>query len=193
MKKCFSTLALVAALIQCATSFAQDQPVPPDPFSQPEAAIQARIGVHRLMGANLMDAAKKLQAMHAAYYPPEDTPQEEKNKARDGVLYLGYEALNRASALEQLTQMYRDFFLVPGSYEGSNAKASIADNLFDFKEKERALMTAAFGMRSAVNNRDPQSGMKAAMSVMKACNDCHQEYMKQPLWIGPEQAPVGQH
>jgi hypothetical protein len=190
MKKRFSTLALVATALMCGSSIAQDQATPPDPFSNPKAAIEARIGVHRLMGANLMDAGKKLQAMAAAR---KVEGQEAQDKALDDVKFYGYEALNRVSALEQLSQMSREFFLVPNSYEGSNAKASIVDNLADYKDKERALVTATFGLRTAVNNRDAKSGMKAVMATMKACNSCHQAYMTEPLWIGPKQPPAAQH
>lgn len=165
MKKRFTTLALLSAALVCGASVAQDQSTPPDPFSQPEAAQQARIGVHRLMGANLMDAAAML------------TGQKE---------FDGYATLNRVSALEQLSQMSRDFFLVPGSLEGSNAKTTIPAQLADYKDKERALVTATFGLRTAVNNRDPKAGKPALMSVLKACNSCHEAYMNEPLILGPK-------
>jgi hypothetical protein len=188
MKKRLPAVALLSSALFVAASGNAQQP--PDPFNEPAAAIEARIGVHRLMGANLMDAGKKLQAMGAAR---QVEGQQAQDKALEGILYYGYEALNRVSALEQLSQMSHDFFAVPGSYENSNAKASIADNLADFKDKERALRTATFGLRTAVNNRDAKAGMKAVMGTMQACNSCHQAYMKEPLWIGPKQPPANQH
>jgi cytochrome c556 len=144
---------------------------PPDPFSQPAAAVEARVGVHRLMGANLMDAGAMISG----------------KKPFDGLILL-----NRADALAQLSQMSHDFFMVPGSYENSNARASIQDNADDYKDKERALVIATFGFRTAVRNRDPHSSKRAAGNVMKACDGCHSVYMKQPLLIMGG-SPQGEH
>jgi cytochrome c556 len=168
MKNLHLAAALLAA--SCATGVTTAQEMP-DPFSQAGPAIQARQGVHQLMGANVGDALALL------------TGKKE---------FDGYKLMNRVDALSQLSEMSRDFFTVPGSYEDSNAKPSILTNFNDYKDMERALYTATFGLRTAVRNRDPHAGKTALMSVVKACNSCHAVYMKEPLILGPK-PPAGAH
>lgn len=162
-------LVAVLFMVSGFSGMAITQDAPPDPFSQPEAAVQARVGVHRLMGANLMDAGAMVTGKKAFY---------------------GLTMLKRADALAQLSQMSHDFFMVRGSLENSNAKASIQENVADFKDKERALVTATFGFRAAVGQRDPHASERAAQNVMKACDSCHAVYMKQPLLILGNAAPA---
>ncbi len=158
MKNPLSSLALLATV--AASTHAQ---AAPDPFSDPAAAVEARVGVHRLMAANMADAAAIATGQKA---------------------FDGYALLARAKAISGLSEMSRDFFLVPGSLANSNAKASIPAQLDDYKDKERALVIAAFGFRTAVNNRDPKASKPALINVVKACDSCHADYMNKPLLFG---------
>ena len=153
MKKTVLSLTLAATAF-CGSAVAKKMP---DPYSEAEPAIQARQGVHQLMGATLMDAGAIA------------TGKKEWN---------GFTILNRVDGLAQLSQMYNDFFFVPGSFERSNTVDDLLERRTEFQSQSKALQNATFGLRMAVRNHDPAASMKGVVTTIKACNACHQSFMK---------------
>jgi len=153
MKKTVLSIALTATAL-CGSAAAQKMP---DPFSEAEPAIKARQGVHQLMGAILMDAGAIA------------TGQKQWN---------GLTLLNRVDALAQMSQMYNDFFFVPGSFENSNAVNDLLERKTEFQSKSQALKNATYGLSMAVGEHDGPSSIKGFTATIAACNACHQSLMK---------------
>ncbi len=166
MKKLVLTLA---AMVTAMTAVAE-QPAPPDPFSEAGPAISARVGVHRLMAANLMDVGALA------------TGKKE---------WHGFKMNNRTDALEALSKMYFEYFMVPGSFEGSKAKASILDNVEDFKKLTIQLETDTRGLAHASRSHDPIGSGKAVVAVINTCNACHAKYMEPALMLPVPPPPQG--
>lgn len=153
MKKTVLSLALAATAF-CGSAAAQKMP---DPYTEAEPAIQARQGVHQLMGAALMDAGA-IATGQKKFHP--------------------FKLLDRVDGLAQISQMYNDFFLVPGSFEKSNAVDNLLERQDEFISRSKALQNAAYGLRMAVRNHDNRSSMKAVVATIETCNACHQSFMK---------------
>lgn len=153
MKKIFISLTLAATAF-CGSAVANKMP---DPYTEAEPAIQARQGAHQLMGATLMDAG----AIATGQKP-----------------WNGFTILNRIDALAQITQMYNDFFFVEGSFENSNTVDDLLERKTEFQSQSKDLQNAAYGLRVAVRNHDPESSMKGFVTTIQACNACHQSFMK---------------
>ena len=134
----------------------------PDPYLQPGPAIEARVGIHRLMAANLVDAIRLA------------TRQKPWN---------GFRMNDRTDALEALAKMSYEFFIVPGSHEGTKSRAAIMDNIDDFKAKTIATETAAMGLAHASRMHDEHGAMTAVGALIQSCNACHEAYMEPALLL----------
>ena len=77
--------------------------------------------------------------------------------------------------------MSYEFFIVPGSHEGTNAKESILDNIEDFQAKSFATATAAMGFSQADRMHDKKAALNAVGTLIQSCNDCHSAYMEPAL------------
>lgn len=154
MMKHLLPLALVAAGTFAGSAIADQKS---DAFADPQAAIEARQSIHRLMDINLNDAVAMLMGQ----------------KPFDGVTLV-----NRVENLHQLSLMGHDHFDVPGSFEGSNARPEILAQIDDYKDYERALTIATHGLYTGANNRDPKHIKPALQQTFQACQSCHEKYMK---------------
>lgn len=165
---------LILSLAAAATAFTAlaDQPAPPDPFTQAGPAIEARVGVHRLMAANLMDVGALAMGKKE---------------------WHGFQMNNRTDALEALSKMYFEYFLVPGSYEGSKTKPIVQDNVEDFKQWAFKLETATMGLAHASRTHDAHGSGKAVVTIIKTCNGCHEKYMEPALLLPVPPAPGQAH
>ncbi len=155
MKISINSLAIAAVFSLSAN--AQQAPAP-DPFQDPTAAQENRRMVHKLMATYTNDMAAMFMGKKQ---------------------FDGYKLMVRADAVHQLSKSYFEFFMVPGSYEGSNANPAILNNAGDFKDQIRATEIAAFGMQTAIRNRDPKASKAAFGNLMNSCQQCHQTYMTQ--------------
>ncbi|WP_028866043.1 cytochrome c [Psychromonas aquimarina] len=153
MKKTIITFALLSSAL-CSAGAANKMP---DPYSQPQPAAAARQGVHRLMGATLMDAGAIASGQKK---------------------WNGFTLLNRVDALEQISQMYNDFFFVPGSFADSNTRDDLLQRKTEFQELSADLKLAAFSLRMAARNHESDVAMKAFGTTIQACNACHRSFMK---------------
>ncbi|RTR35936.1 cytochrome c [Shewanella canadensis] len=153
MQKTVLSITLLASLF----SVAAEANSMPDPYAEPAAAIQARQGVHRLMGASLMDAG----AIATGKKP-----------------WNGFTMLNRVDSLAGLSIMYNDFFFVFDSFTESKASDDLLERKEEFQSRSKALKNATLGLRLAVRNHDGNSSMKAVVTTIQACNACHQSFMK---------------
>jgi len=162
MNKYFLPLSLLAAVISTTISAEAPNQSPPDPFTQAQPAIEARVGVHRLMAANLMDVGALAMGQKK---------------------WNGFRMNDRTDAIEALSKMYFEFFMVAGSYAGSKAKASIQDNAEDFKKMAMRLETATVGLAHASRTHNPAGSGKAVVSIINACNSCHEKYMEPALLL----------
>jgi cytochrome c556 len=164
---------LILSMVAAVTSLtALAQPSPPDPFTQPGPAVEARVGIHRLMAANLMDVGALA------------TGKKE---------WHGFQMLNRTDALEALSKMYFEYFMVPGSFEGSKAKASILDNSADFKRLATQLITDTRGLAHAARSHDGKSSGMAVVNIINSCNACHEKYMEPALLLPVPPPPTQAH
>ena len=134
----------------------------PDPYVQPGPAMQARVGIHRLMAANLIDAIRLASGQKK---------------------WNGIDFMLRTDALESLAKMSYNFFVIPGSYAGTKAKPSILENINDFKAKTFVTETAAMGLAQNSRMHDPKGSMNAVGNLIQSCNACHAEYMEPPLLL----------
>lgn len=134
----------------------------PDPYTQPGPAVEARVGIHRLMAAQLVDAIRLVSG----------------KKKWNGIRFN-----DRTDALEYLAKMSYEFFIVPGSFEGTKAKRSIMENINDFKVKSLATETAAMGLAQHSRMHDPKGSMNAVGKLIQSCNACHAEYMEPALLL----------
>ena len=129
-----------------------------DPYSDPQQAIHYRQQIHQLMDVYMND----MLAMAQGKKP-----------------FNGLKMMVQAEQINQLSQGYLDWFLVPGSIEGSNTAKDVASNLDDFKHKIRALEVASSGLARAARHHDHKAAPVAMGKVMEACQACHQDYLKQ--------------
>ncbi len=134
----------------------------PDPYNEPGPAVEARVGIHRLMAVHLVDVIRLAS---------------EKKK------WNGLRFNDRTDALEYLAKMSYEFFVVPGSFEGTKAKRAIIDNIDDFKAKSLATETAAMGLAQHSRMHDPKGSMNAVGKLIQSCNACHAEYMEPALLL----------
>lgn len=172
MKRFSSSLIGLALLTGFSSSTLAEDPLQnmPDPYTQPVPAMEARVGIHRLMAAQLVDAIRLASG---------------KKK------WNGLRMNDRTDALEYLAKMSYEFFIVPESFEGTNAKPSILDNINDFKAKSLATETAAMGLAQHSRMHDDKGATNAIGALIKTCNACHQEYMEPPLLLPlPPKGPI---
>lgn len=163
MKRLTPFLCLLAITGFSDSSLAEDSlQNMPDPFTQPGPAAEARVGIHRLMAAQLVDTIRLASG----------------EKKWNGLRFN-----DRTDALEYLAKMSYEFFVVPGSFEGTKAKRAIIDNIDDFKAKSLATETAAMGLAQHSRMHDPKGSMNAVGKLIQSCNACHAEYMEPALLL----------
>ncbi len=163
MKRLIPFLCLLAITGFSDSSLAEDSlQNMPDPFTQPGPAAEARVGIHRLMAAQLVDTIRLASG----------------EKKWNGLRFN-----DRTDALEYLAKMSYEFFVVPGSFEGTKAKRTIIENIDDFKAKTLATETAAMGLAQHSRMHDPKGSMNAVGKLIQSCNACHAEYMEPALLL----------
>lgn len=155
----------------CSSAFAENPlQTMPDPYTQAKPAIEARIGIHRLMAAQLIDAIRLASGQKK---------------------WNGLRMNDRTDALEYLAKMSYEFFIIPGSFEGTKAKPSILDNINDFKAKSLATETAAMGLAQHSRMHDDKGATTGIGALITTCNACHMEYMEPPLLLPlPPKGPI---
>ncbi len=173
MKIRLCRVSVLALLGMSAIALAQDPQAPPpqaqdllaqvpDPYTQPEPAKLARLAVHNLMAMHLVDAIKLATGMKE---------------------WNGLRMNDRIDALQYLTKMSYEYFMVPGSHEGTKARASILDNEDDFKSLTISMETAATGLSLADRMHDKNAAFAAMGKLIQSCNACHSKYMEPALLL----------
>jgi cytochrome c556 len=145
---------MVLAASMATTAMAQQMP---DPFSQPGPAIEARQGVHKLMGANLQDVGMMVQG------------------AKE---FDGFRLLERIEGLNALASMSYDMFMVEGSVEGSKSNEKIHTQKEAFKKLFIRFKSTTQGLVAAAHNHDNRASMVAVQNIVAQCEGCHAEYMQ---------------